>query len=145
MKQFSILIITLAFLFLLTQQVEAKVLPQAVKSGATTSVVKKPQGTSIVVTPKLRRNKKALVVYFSGLQNAKTVSYLLTYSSNGQAEGARGDLNLKSGSAQTSTLLFGTCSKNVCRYHTNIKDMSLEIHYTTTAGKKYLKKYKIRV
>ena len=56
-----------------------------------------------------------------------------------------GGLNLTGSSNQTSELLFGTCSKNVCTYHRGIKNSRLEVSYTTQSGKKYLKKYKIRV
>ena len=119
-----------------------KILPQAGKS---TKTAASSVGSAIGVSPKLRFDKKALNVYFFNLQNAKSVSYFLTYITNGQEEGARGDLNLSGKSSQTSELLFGTCSKNVCRYHTNIKDARLEVSYTSKTGKRYLKKYKIKV
>ena len=130
-------------LFVLSETVEAKVLPQAKKSGKTTTV--KTAGKTIGVSPKLRADRKALNVYFSNLQNAQSVSYFLTYSQGGQQEGAGGSLNLAGGSSQSAELLFGTCSKNVCRYHTNIKDGKLEVTYTSKSGKKYLKRYKIKV
>ena len=129
----------------LTKDVEAKVLPQAQKSVQKPAVVKNSIGAGIGVSPKLRSDRRALIVYFSNLQNATAISYLLTYTTNGQEEGARGDLNLKGLSTTTSELLFGTCSKNVCRYHTNIKDARLEVTYASKAGKKYLKRYKIKV
>lgn len=130
-----------AFTFFTTA--EAKVLPQAktgVKKAATTV-----KSAGIGVTPKLRSDKRALMVNFSNLQNASAVSYLLTYKSSVQDEGAMGALNLTGGSSQTSELLFGTCSKNVCKYHTGIKNAKLEVSYTTKSGKKYLKRYKIKV
>ena len=143
MKKISIVILVLFFAFITAESVEAKVLPQA-KTGKQTSTVKGSTGSGIGVSPKLRRDKKALVVYFSNLQNASFVSYLLTYNTNTQNEGARGSLNLKASSA-TQELLFGTCSKNVCRYHSGISNMKLEVSYTSKAGKKYIKRYKIRV
>lgn len=124
-----------------TQSVEAKLLPQAKKAGS----VVKSSGTTINVSPKFRGDRKAVLVHFSNLQNAKSVSYLLIYKQNGQEEGAMGGLNLKNGSNQTEELLFGTCSKNVCRYHNNIKDARLEISYTSKSDKKYLKKYKLKI
>lgn len=126
---------------------EAKLLPQAKatvqKSASAAKNVKATAGIGIF--PKLRADRRALIVNFSNLQNAKAVSYFLTYKTNIQEEGAMGGLNLNGNSSQTSELLFGTCSKNVCRYHSGIKNARFEVSYTLKSGKKYLKKYKIKV
>lgn len=142
MKFFSILIFLIFSTFIFTENVEAKVLPQA--KGAQKSTITK-SNTTIGVFPKFRADKKALIVNFTNLQNAKAVSYALTYQTSSQAEGAMGALNLTGARSQSAELLFGTCSKNVCRYHTGIKDARLEVSYTNKADKKYLRKYKIRV
>lgn len=150
MRAFLLVVFTL-FSLSLTTSVEAKVLPQA-KSGA---VVKSTgRGSTISVYPKLRKDRKALNVNFSNLLNASKVSYLLIYKhsfegsdpykTNGQEEGAMGGINFKGNSA-SQELLFGTCSKGVCRYHSGITDARLEVSYTNKQGKKYLKKYKIKV
>ncbi len=140
MKNLSILAFILLSLFIFAKSAEAKVLPQAVKS----SPAKNTVGTGINVSPRLRVDKRALIVYFSNLQNAKSVSYALTYNTSTQPEGAIGSLNLGRSSA-SQELLFGTCSKNVCRYHTGVNNARLEVSYTTKSGKKYLKRYKIKV
>lgn len=142
MNKFSILFIAIFPIFLFAQTVEAKVLPQ---SRGAQKTVSKSTGTGVGIYPRLRTDRRALIVYFSNLQNVKAVSYALTYDTNTQQEGAIGSLNLSGGSTQSSELLFGTCSKNVCRYHTGIKNAKLEVSYTTKAGKKYIKRYKIRV
>lgn len=142
MNKFIILIILIFSFFLVSKNVEAKILPQAAKSGK--PIVTKKAGTGISVSPKLRGDRRALIVNFANLQNAKSVSYALTYRTSEQEEGALGSLNL--GSSSTSVeLLFGTCSKNVCRYHTGINNMKLEVSYTSKTGGKYIKRYKIRV
>lgn len=142
LKLVQILLPVLLMLFMFAGVAEAKVLPQskAAKGGS----IGKTTGTTISVSPRLRPDRKALMVNFSNLQNAKSVSYMLVYKTNGQEEAAMGALNLGA-SKETSELLFGTCSKNVCRYHPNIKDARLEVSYTSKTGKKYLKKFKIRV
>ena len=122
---------------------EAKTLPQ-ISKGSVKSSVSRSAGTTISVFPKLRLDRRALLVNFSNLQNALSVSYMLIYKTSEQEEAASGALNL-GGTASTSELLFGTCSKNVCRYHTGIHDARLEVSYTSKNGKKYLKKFKIRV
>ena len=134
---------TLLVFFSLLQTAEAKLLPQAARS------ISKPAtglvtSSGINVTPRLRKDRRALVVYFSNLQNAASVSYSLTYNTSTQQEGAMGVLNLN-GSNTSVELLFGTCSKNVCRYHTGLKNMRLEVSYTLKSGKKYIKRYKIKV
>lgn len=123
--------------------VQAKLLPQATKA------VQKPTTTvaatkSINVSPRLRWDRRALIVYFSNLQNASSVSYSLTYNTSSQQEGAMGALSLSNSNTSTE-LLFGTCSKNVCRYHTGISNMRLEVSYTLKSGSKYLKRFKIKV
>lgn len=149
MKLIILLIVFSVFFF--TKTAEAKVLPQA--KGIQKSVAKGVAVTGISVYPKLRGDRRALIVNYANLQNAINVSYLLTYkqslpSSDGktstQDEGAMGSLPIGS-SSNTTELLFGTCSKNVCRYHTGIKDARLDVTYTSKNGKKYLKRYRIKV
>ena len=121
--------------------VEAKVLPQYKKSVQKSTTSAKVSG--IGVYPRLRSDRRALIVNFTNLQNASAVSYFLTYKTGVQDEGAMGALTLGGASNSTNELLFGTCSKNVCRYHANIKDARLEVSYTLKSGNKYLRKYKI--
>ena len=80
-------ILLVVTLFLFTQTVEAKILPQA--KGAT--VVKASGGTGIGIYPKLRGDRRALIVNFSNLRNASQVSYSLYYKTSVQDEGAMGD------------------------------------------------------
>ena len=141
-KAFAFLI-PIFFFFVYAGVVDAKMLPQASKATKSLSVGKAT--TAVYITPKLRRDRKALIVYFSGLQNATAVSYVLTYKTSVQDEGAMGSLNLDGKSTQSVELLFGTCSKNVCRYHTGIKDAKLEVTYTLKNNKKYVKRYRIKV
>lgn len=143
MNKFLILIILIFSFFLFSKNVEAKVLPQAAKSGK--PIVTKKAGTGINVSPRLRADRRALIVNFGNLQSAKSVSYVLTYKTSEQEEGAMGSLTLGGSSTTSVELLFGTCSKNVCRYHTGINNMKLEVSYTSKTGGRYIKRYKIRV
>lgn len=137
----KVLVLLILSAFFLGKDTEAKVLPQAKNVKQTGQNVR---ATGIGVSVKLHPNRKSLTVYFSNLHNAANVSYALTYNTSEQQEGAMGAINL-TGSTDQQELLFGTCSKNVCRYHTGIKDAKLDISYTLKSGKKYLKKYKIKV
>lgn len=146
MKLLSILLLMVFTLVISPVTANAKLLPQAVKSiGKPT--IKNVGGTTIIVTPKLRADKKAITVNFLNLQNASAVSYSLVYKQgpNGQQEGAGGALVLNGQLTDKAELLFGTCSAGVCRYHSNIKDARLEVSYTSKSGKKYLKKFKIKI
>ena len=131
-------------LFLFVGTAEAKMLPQVGKGGGKPAAIRS-NSTTIAVSAKLRADKKAVLVYFSNLQNAKSVSYQLVYSHDGQQEGAMGGLNLHGQTSEQAELLFATCSNGVCRYHRNVKDARLEVSYTSVTGKKYLKKFKIKV
>lgn len=142
MKKILALSLAVLFIFLASSLAEAKLLPQAKKGGKTTPV--KSTVSGITVSPRLRGDRKALLITFSNLQNAKSVSYTLMYQASGQEEGAGGTLSSLDGN-QSRELLFGTCSKNVCRYHTGITNAKFEVSYTATSGKKYLKRYRIRV
>lgn len=152
MNKIFLTIVIAYFFFFSVSTVEAKTLPQAAKAKKV-SVSKTSSGTSIGVSPRLRADKKAVIVYFSNLKNAKSVAYQLTYkqvSSSGgktssQDEGAMGGINIAGKSNTSQEILFGTCSKNVCRYHAGVNDVRLEVSYTSVNGKKYLKKYKIKV
>ncbi len=146
MKIFLGLILVTFTFFTITKVVWAKTLPQSLRGAGKQTVSAKTTGTNIGVSPKIRTDRNALIVNFSNLQNATSVSYLLTYKQgNSQQEGAGGVITLNGSSTDTAELLFGTCSKNVCRYHTNIADAKLEVTYTNKSGKKYLKRFKIRV
>lgn len=146
MRIFSLIVVGVFSLFIFTKSADAKLLPQATQSKQKQTVsARAPVGTSIGVSPKLRADKKAVIVYFSNLQNVTAVSYLLTYQTSTQEEGAMGNLNLTGLPTATSELLFGTCSKNVCRYHTGIKNAKFQVTYTKNNGKKYIKKFKIKL
>jgi hypothetical protein len=142
MKLFSLFILLFS-LIIFPVIAEAKVLPQAVKSTVKQAV--KSTGTTIGVVPRLRADRRAVIVNFSNLQNTRSVSYMLVYKHDGQEEAAMGALALNGQSSDKVELLFATCSASVCRYHSGIKDARLEVSYTSTNGKKYLKKFKIKL
>lgn len=101
-------------------------------------------GSSLGISPRLRGDRKALLVSFSNVQNAESISYTLLYQTNGQDEGAIGSVNPSQGTA-TRELLFGTCSRNVCRYHQNITNAKLEVVAKLKSGKSLTRRYRIRI
>lgn len=134
----------LLLLFLLTPpDAFAKALPQA-RGGAKQTAVR-PAGNNVAVSPRLRRDKHALNIYFSNLQKATGASYTLTYQTQGRQEGAGGSIRQEEGNSTTRELLFGTCSKNVCTYHQGIKNMKLEVTGQLKSGRNFTKRFRIRV
>ena len=141
MRRLLSIVVLFLFLCLSVYEIEARVLPQARKSSGP---VKRGATAGITISPKLRADRQALTIYFSNLQNASSVSYTLMYETNGQSEGAGGTISSLENTA-TRELLFGTCSKNVCRYHSNIKNAKLEVVSQLKSGKQSIKRYRIRV
>src|SRR5947207_325205 len=91
-KALSGIFLCALFLTISGTQAEAKILPQAL--GKSSFAPKAVVSSTVIVSPRLRADRKALNVTFSGLTNAISVSYTLTYSQNGQQEGAGGSLTL---------------------------------------------------
>lgn len=135
MKAFFSLCVLLLLSLIIFQQADAKrVLPQ--KRGGVP--------TRLLVSPKLHRDKQALVVSFGNLHTVNSLSYSLTYKTNGQQEGAIGSVSPSERNA-TRELLFGTCSKNVCRYHTRISNAKFEVVAKLKSGKTQTRRYRIRI
>lgn len=145
MKHFLLLLTVVASLFVVTTQFsDAKTLPQSKKAPAQSSI-KKTTGGSVSIYPRLRGDRRALLITFSNIKSANGISYILTYTTNGQQEGAGGSVRPSEGATAYRELLFGTCSKKVCRYHSNISNMKLEVTVELKSGKKSITRYKIKV
>jgi len=110
----------------------------------TSNIGQRVVSSGLVVSPKLRSDRQALVLTLSNLQKVKNVTYTLMYQTNGVDQGVGGSLDSSSGSSVTRELLFGTCS-DVCRYHSSITNMKLEIVSELPNGRQTLKRYRIKV
>jgi len=102
-------------------------------------------GSGITVSARLSPDRKALHVYFNQLNKAKSVIYTLTYQTEGKEEGVSGSIDLSTGNSTNRELLFGTCSSGVCRYHTNISNMRLEVASELASGKTQIKRFRVRI
>lgn len=146
----SILQLILFFVFamfvaVLPSAVQAKLLPRFTSSGSGASTrTSAASSKSVVVTPRFLPARNGLRVAFNGLSNAKSVSYMLTYTTNGKEEGVTGSVD-PSANSTSRELLFGTCSSGVCVNHGKIVNMKLEITSQLKSGKTSIKRYKIRV
>lgn len=138
----ALFFVSILFLSASIFPVEAKLLPQSLNTPKK-SVAAVPGG--VVVSPRLRQDRKALILYLNNLSKANNVTYTLMYQTNGKEEGISGTITSSSGNATSRELLFGTCSSGVCRYHTNITNMKLEVAIELISGKTIVKKYRVRV
>jgi len=87
--------------------------------------------------------RTGLIISFSGLTNANSVNYSLSYNANGIPQGAMGTITNPEVSVDTRELLFGTCSGGVCRYHQNITNAKLVITSKLKSGYTTRKTYRI--
>lgn len=143
MKQIILLITsTLLFFYSFTlaaNPVEAKkIIPRKGKSQITT------QNARAIIKPNLRRDRRALIVNFSNLGVVSSLSYELGYVAQGIPQGVAGTITPTGETTLQRELLFGTCSKNVCRYHTNIKDMKFVVTSELKSGLKVRKSFRVK-
>ncbi len=103
-------------------------------------------GSKLIIKPKLRSDRRALIVNFSNLGAISSFSYSLEYNSNGIPQGVSGTVTPQGEESIQREILFGTCSHNVCRYHTGISEMRFIVTSTLKSkGIKVRKIFKIKV
>ncbi len=148
-KYVSVLVFILASTLILSfpRLVQAKkVLPrfQSTTTGTTSKTSTGSSKTKPQVTVKFRNDRKAIIVTFSNLSVAQSISYNLVYSANGVDQGFGGNITELSGT-QTREIVLGTCSHGVCRYDTGIKNAKFSVTYKLLNGKTYVKVFKLKV
>ena len=138
---FGLLILVIGIVYFIPH-VEAKVLPRFQSSKAASS----GKATSgYFVSPKLRSDRSALIIYFGNLQRVRNVTYTLIYQTNGKDEGVSGSIDSSSGNNATRQLQFATCSSGVCRDHQNLSNMKLEVITELSNGKRTLRRFRLRI
>ena len=147
MRKLAIVIVVLALCTVVTAEyVEARVLPRFKSTGSSAPrSISTQASNTVIVQPGFMPGRGGLRVYFGNLQNAKSVSYTLSYETNGKPEGVSGTVSPSDGNSATRELLFGTCSTGVCTPHQNIKNMKLEVKIALVSGKVSVKRYRIKV
>lgn len=99
----------------------------------------------LAVSTKVRRDKKAVTITFGNLSGVKRIFYTLSYNTNASTEGAVETIVPKKSAKSVSKLIpFGTCSSGVCRYHSGISNVVLEVSATTKKGIS-TKTYRVRL
>ena len=119
-----------------------KVLPKFSTSKSTKTKV---STRGITTTVRLRSDRRALIVSFDNLTIAKSINYVLTYTTNGIDQGFEGSVSPTLSAPQTREIVFGTCSAGICRYDTKIKNAKFTVTTTLASGKKIVKSFKIKI
>lgn len=89
-------------------------------------------------------NRLGLNLSFSNFRGLESVSYSLTYNTNGIAQGIGGTITTANNPTATRELLFGTCSRGACRYHYNLSNARLILTAKYTNGRTTTKSYRIK-
>jgi len=124
-----------------------RLLPQLRSAaGAKTGIVSSGKGR-VATSAKFRGDRRAINITLSNLNVATRIDYLLSYNTKGTMQGASGSIDptISGGAPITRELLFGNCSKGVCRYDTGITNAKLTITSTLLKGQRVIKRYRLKV
>jgi hypothetical protein len=102
-------------------------------------------GGSPSVGAKLTTDRQNIVVTFRNVAATSSITYELTYTGNDLEQGIFGAVKPDEGNTVSRTLYFGTCSKNVCTPHRNLKNGVLSLSYRLKSGSTLAKRYRIRL
>ncbi len=138
------LIIFLIFMVILVTPADVFAAKKRLRPAASANTAGKNTGFAAFSSAKLRGDRLAIIITFLNLTRFANANYTLTYTTNGVDQGVQGSIPTNESASIIRELLFGTCSKNVCTYHRNIKNMKLTITVQTKSGTMYVKRYAIR-
>lgn len=144
MKKILVLLpLVLAIFLLATGEVQAKrFLPQAAYFQ---QAAKGVATRGVTTTVKFRSDRLAIQVGFSNLAVANSVSYYLTYFSQGRQQAVAGTITAGSPDPTQRELLFGTCSHGVCRYDSGITNAHFVVTTTLKNGAKIVRGFRLKV
>lgn len=115
--------------------------PRVQKSAPTVS--KKGVAGVSYSSAKLSAFSRSIIVSFFNLNKVNRISYMLSYTGSGQAQGVGGAIT-PSSTTDSRDLYFGTCSKGVCTPHYNIKNATLLVTAMLKSGGTRTKRYILR-
>ena len=143
MKKISYIFVFAFVLTLLsTSLVSAKkLLPFLRKAtGVTTST-----SSGVTSSVKFRGDRLGVIVTLGNLQAAYKVNYFLSYQTKGTTQGASGSITDTSIGSATRDIIFGSCSKGVCRYDSGISNAKFVITIYLNSGRKIVRSFRLRV
>ena len=117
---------------------------QSFMAAAATKPKSNSSAGSISASAQYIKSKNIVRIFFSNLKGVKKITYILTYQGNGVGQGIEGSFSPGKKTSFSQDLYLGTCSGKVCRSHTNIKNIQLEVTTKYTSGKSSSKTYKVK-
>ncbi len=139
-KQVFLLSAIISLALLLASPVQAAK-PRIQKN--TPTVSKKAIAGISYSSAKLSAASRSIIVSFFNLDKVTKISYMLSYTGSGQAQGVGGAIT-PSGITDSRDLYFGTCSKGVCTPHYTIRNATLTVTATLKSGGTRTKRYILR-
>lgn len=144
MRKLFIFSATLLFLSILSANPACAVKRRPPRGSGMVAPVTRTYTRGVRASVQFRPDRRGLLINFSGFGNIVSVTYTLTYNSNGIPQGAGGTATPATAGEQRE-LLFGTCSGGVCRFHSNITNARLVIDSKLSSGLVVRKPYRIKV
>lgn len=144
-KVFLFLSFVLVLKLITVSPVFAKKLLPYLRKTVTTAKTTKTTTGKVKVSVKFRTDRRAIVATLSNLTVANKVDYFLSYNSKGITQGASGTIMNTSQGAISRELLFGSCSKGVCRYDTSITNAKFVVNSYLPNGQKVIKTFRIKI
>ncbi|HUW21620.1 MAG TPA: hypothetical protein VMW41_03025 [Candidatus Bathyarchaeia archaeon] len=122
----------------------AKARPSRGTKTTATTTTNYSRSRGVKSSVKLRPDRLGVLINFGDFGDAVSVTYTLTYTSNGISQGAMGTATQET-AGQQRELLFGTCSGSYCRWHGNIQNARLTIDSKLKSGIVIRKPYRIKI
>ncbi len=107
-------------------------------------VASKSRGVGLSV--RFRSDRRAVVMTVSNMTIANSITYNLSYNTNGTTQGVSGTIipSQEQGTI-TRELVFGTASNGIYRYDTNITNAKLVVTSVLKNGVKIVRTFKLKV
>jgi len=147
MKKISYIFVFTLVLTILSASLSAssvsakKLLPFLRKAtGVTTST-----SSGVTSSVKFRGDRLGIIITLGSLQAAYKVDYFLSYQTKGITQGASGSITDTSIGSATRDIIFGSCSKGVCRYDSGISNAKFVITIYLNSGRKIVRSYRLKV
>jgi hypothetical protein len=146
MKKLVVLFLTIVFLTCAPPALAAKHRPPRGSGSSTspTTPVRSSYSRGVQTSVKFRSDRRGLLLNFGNFGSAISVTYILTYTADGIAQGAQGTATPDT-AGQQREVLFGTCSGGVCRWHSGITNARLIIESKLSSGVIIRKPYRIKI
>ncbi len=120
-----------------------RTVPQA--KPATTGTISTVKTKGITVGVKFRSDRKAIITTFANFSKVSRVDYSLSYNTKGTTQGATGSIIPPATEPLVREIIFGSCSRGVCRYDTGITNAKFTVTSILKNGTRVIKNFKLKI